>query len=249
VPTVILECEDLCKSFGGIKAADHLSLSFEAGKVTALIGPNGAGKTTIFHLISGSLKPDGGKIALNGRRIDGRPPWQVASLGVGRLFQDVRVFPRLTVRENVLVASPMNYRMKYWLDPLRTANAAAPKDQIERLLAIWDLAPHADVLAGALSYGQQKLLAMARLTIMNPLVLLLDEPTAGINLKLIPQLMAALRRLAGEGAAVVVIEHNMQVVLEVADWVYFLDEGQVTAFGLPAEVLSDSKAVRAYLGV
>lgn len=249
MPMVVLECEDLCKSFGGIKAADHLSLSFEAGRVTALIGPNGAGKTTIFHLISGSLKPDGGKITLKGSRIDGRPPWQVASLGIGRLFQDVRVFPRLTVRENLLVACPPNLRMRPWRDMLRASRPAAPKDQIETLLAIWDLAAQADVLAGALSYGQQKLLAMARLTMMNPLVLLLDEPTAGINLMLIPQLMAALRRLAREGTAVVVIEHNMQVVLDVADWVYFLDEGQLTAFGLPAEVLSDSKALHAYLGV
>jgi ABC-type branched-subunit amino acid transport system ATPase component len=232
---------------------DGFSASFEAGRVTALIGPNGAGKTTLFHLISGALTPDEGEILLGEMAIQGLRPWEVARLGVGRLFQDVRVFPRLSVLENLLVANSVPVRSSVPLALIKGGRAAQLEEQraleARRWLEVVGLEVDVSVPAGSLSYGQQKLLAMARLLATGAQVLLLDEPTSGIHPSLVTSLLRLIRKLAEEGRTVILIEHNMPVVLEVSDWVYFMDEGQVAAFGLPREVLSDDRVQLLYLGL
>lgn len=253
LPAVTLECVNLVKSFGGLRAVDGVSLSFEAGKVTGLVGPNGAGKTTLFHLICGALKPDSGEVLYRGRPIQGLPPWVIAQMGIGRLFQDVRVFPKLTVLENVLVAQAHQRGERvaaalFARPAVRREERAATAAALD-LLDFVGLADYAGQPAEALSYGQQKLLAIARLLGAGADVLLLDEPTAGVSPTLIHRLLEVIRGLAGQGCTVVLIEHNMNVVLDVADWVYFLSEGNVAAFGLPIEVLGDSSVRAAYLGL
>lgn len=249
--SVQLECRDLSKSFGGVTAVDDVDVTFEAGKVTALVGPNGAGKTTLFHLITNVVRPDAGEVLYRGQTLTGIQPWAVARLGIGRLFQDVRVFRRLTVLENILVA----------FQELENPLAALFKrrgiirrgKELESQAIAWlelvDLAAYRSELAEALSYGQQKLLAIARLLAAGADVLLLDEPSAGINPILLERLSDVIKNLAIEGKTIVVIEHNMNVVLEIAQWTYFMDDGQVTAFGLPEEVLGDVGVRTRYLGL
>jgi len=250
---VTIECRNLTKTFDGIKAVDGVSLTFEAGKVTALIGPNGAGKTTLFHLISGALRPDTGEIRYQGRRIDGLSPWYIARMGIGRLFQDVRVFNKLTVLDNVRVAfrkqdgeNPL-WALVYWPWVLRQERELTK--EARQWLAFVGLSDLEQAWAEDLSYGQQKLLALARLLAAGADVFLLDEPTAGVNPEMVRSLLRLIRHLAEEGKTIVVIEHNINVVMEIADWVFFMDEGQIVAFGLSDEVLGDRTVRAAYLGV
>jgi len=250
---VTLECRELTKAFGGVLAVKDVSAPFDGGKVTALVGPNGAGKTTLFHLMAGALVPNAGDVLYRGRSIRGLPPWEVARLGIGRLFQDVRVFKRLSVLDNVCVG----FRGQGGEQPLFALFSrhrvrrleAANREEALRWLEWVDLADHQSLPAETLSYGQQKLLTIARLLAVGADALLLDEPTAGVHPILVEQLLQVIRRLAEEGKTVVVIEHNMNVVLEVADWVYFMDEGQIAAFGSPQEVLDDPEVRATYLGL
>lgn len=248
---VQLECRDLSKSFGGVCAVDDVDVTFEAGKVTALVGPNGAGKTTLFHLITNVIQPDAGEVRYRGETLTGIRPWDVARRGIGRLFQDVRVFKRLTVLENILVAfreveSPL---VALFNRAGIIKRGKALEFQAIAWLELVDLLAYRDELAEALSYGQQKLLAIARLLAAGADVLLLDEPSAGINPILLKRLSEVIKNLASEGKTIVVIEHNMNVVLEIAQWTYFMDDGQVTAFGLPEEVLGDVGVRTRYLGL
>jgi ABC-type branched-subunit amino acid transport system ATPase component len=250
---VTLECRNLTKSFGGVHAVDRISVPFEAGKITALIGPNGAGKTTLFHLISGILRADSGEISYLGRRIDSLAPWRVGRMGIGRLFQEVRSFNKLTVMENVLVAR----REQAGENPLRSVfrRPVVRRQESEniarasRWLEIVGLDQLESARAEELSFGQQKLLALARLFHGEGNVFLLDEPTAGLNPVMVQSIIRLIRLQAKQGKTVVVIEHNMSVVAELADWVYFMDEGQIVAFGLPDEVLGDRSVRAAYLGL
>ncbi len=250
---VTVECRNLVKTFDGVRAIDDVSLEFEAGKITALIGPNGAGKTTLFHLIAGALKPDAGEIHLKGERIDGLHTWQTARKGIGRLFQDTRVFRDLTVFENALIAFKNqlgeNPLMSLLRRPAVTKQEAEMGAEARKWLNVVGLASFETARAEELSYGQQKLLALARLLATGSDVLLLDEPTAGINPHTMKSMLALMEQQAKEGKTVVIIEHNMNVVIETADWVYFMDEGLVSAFGLPNEVLGDSSIRAAYLGL
>jgi ABC-type branched-subunit amino acid transport system ATPase component len=246
-----LECRDLSKSFGGVCAVDDVDVTFEAGKVTALVGPNGAGKTTLFHLITNVIQPDAGEVRYRGQTLTGVRPWEVARRGIGRLFQDVRVFKQLTVLENILVAfrdveSPL---AALFNRPGIIRRGKALDLEAIAWLELVDLLAYRDELAEALSYGQQKLLAIARLLAAGADVLLLDEPSAGINPVLVKRLSEVIKKLASEGKTIVVIEHNMNVVLEIAQWTYFMDDGQVTAFGLPEEVLGDVGVRTRYLGL
>lgn len=249
-----LECIDLAKSFDGIHAVDHVNLHFEAGRITALVGPNGAGKTTLFHLITGFLKPDRGSILLKGKNIIGLSPWRIAEMGIGRLFQDVRVFRRMTALDNVRGA----FRAQTGENPFRAISwrpriAKEEKAITEKALGLLDfvgLTGMENEFAENLSFGQQKLLSIARLLANGAEILLLDEPTSGVNPAMISKLLDLIRRLAyEEKKTVVVIEHNMSIILELADWLYFLDEGKLTAFGIPSEVLADQNIREAYIGL
>ena len=249
----ILELRGVTKAFGGLRAADGINMGFEQGRITGLIGPNGAGKTTIFNIMSGFLRADEGEVCCRGRDITGYTPWRIAQLGIGRAFQDVHLFSRMTAMDNVLVA----FRGQTGENPLmsvfgRWKTVARDKTCRERATALLDfvgLGEKAGDLAEDLSYGQQKLLSIARLLAADADILLLDEPTAGVNPRMIDSLLDVIKRMAADGKTVVFIEHNMNVVIEIADWVYFLNEGQVDAFGTPGEVLGDAEVRKAYIGV
>jgi ABC-type branched-subunit amino acid transport system ATPase component len=249
----ILELQNVSKSFDGTKAVDGVSLGFDQGKITALIGPNGAGKTTVFNLISGFLRPDEGAISYQDKNVAGLPPWRRAQMGIGRLFQDVHLFERMSVKDNVLAA----FKNKFGESALMSVIARRKIEKKERThiteaLKLFDfvgLTDKANELAENLSYGQQKLLSIARLLANGAEFLLLDEPTAGVNPQMVGALLEIIRRLTKEGKTIAVIEHNMNIVIEIADWVYFMDEGQVVSFGLPSDVLGDPDVRRAYIGL
>lgn len=251
--TAILKLNNLTKTFDGIKAVDSVTIEFTEAKIIGLVGPNGAGKTTIFNLINGFLKPDEGEIYFKNKRIDGKSPWKIANLGIGRLFQDVRVFRKLTVLENVLLAKINNPGEQ----PLKLIFSLSKVKQVEKenreealhWINFVGLTGREDSPAESLSFGQQKLLAIARLLAGKHNLLLLDEPTAGVNPIMIRPLLELIKKIVEAGRTVIFIEHNMNVVLEIADWVYFLNEGKITSFGLPSDVLGDPEVRRAYLGI
>lgn len=248
----IIEIDKVSKSFGGVKAVDNISLSFTKGKITSLIGPNGAGKSTIFHLITGFLKPDSGSIYLKQEKINNLKTWQVAQKGVGRLFQDIRVFNKLTCLENVLLSlnkdrdeNPFSYLLK--LNNHKSLSLVC--EEAKKWLNFVGLSEKEKNYAESLSFGQQKLLAMARLLAGGFEVLLLDEPTAGVNHVFVKEIIDVIKKLSGEGKTIVIIEHNMNVVLEISDWVWFMNEGKVESFGLPADVLGERNVKETYVGL
>lgn len=248
-----LICHGLVKSFGGVRAVNDVSAQFEAGKITALMGPNGAGKTTIFHLLTGTLRPDSGRIDFKGGRIDHLSAWQIARLGVGRLFQDVRVFPKLSVFDNVMVAFRDQIGESPICSLLRRGAVLRQERELLKMADHWlhlvGLESDRSALAETLSYGQQKLLAISRLLAAGSDVLLLDEPTAGVNPNMVSSLVEVINRLAQEGKTVVMIEHDVSVIMEVADLAYFVEAGRITAFGKPSAVMNSSDTIKAYLGM
>jgi len=249
----ILELKNLTKSFGGVKAVDNVSMDFEKSKITALIGPNGAGKTTIFNIINGFIKPDKGQILFEDKDITGLPPHKISKTGIGRLFQDIRIFNKLTVLENVLVAiegqSGENFSNAIFHRKKMINEEKENIKKAEELLDFVKLLDKKDIFAENLSYGQQKLLSIARILAQDSKVLLLDEPTAGVNPVLIDSIIEVIKKLPEKEKTIILIEHNINVVLEISDWVFLLDEGRVASFGLPDEVLSDPVTREVYLGV
>jgi ABC-type branched-subunit amino acid transport system ATPase component len=249
----VLELRNVTKTFDGIKAVDDVSIGVEKGKITALIGPNGAGKTTLFNLINGFILPDYGEIYYKNKNIVGLKPWEIANLGIGRLFQDVRVFGRMKVIDNVLCAFK-NQKGEIFYYPIFAALKVKREERIlkEKALEFLDfvgLLDKKDEIAENLSFGQQRLLSIARLLANDSDLLLLDEPTAGVNPKMIEKLLDLIRKLSSSGKTIIIIEHNMNVVIEIADWVYFMNNGQIISFGLPQDVLGDPEVKRTYIGI
>lgn len=250
---VELRVEGVSKSFGAFRALHDVTLTVSLGKVTALVGPNGAGKTTLFHVIGGNLTPDSGKVILNGTDVTGLPPYKIARRHVGRLFQDVRVFPALTVAENISVS--FLHRSDYSLVTTLAwwRREAREKDRRERAvkwLEFVGLADKADMPAGELSYGQQKLLALARIVALRPALLLLDEPTAALSPAMTKKMVALIKQLVAEQKlTIALIEHNMGVVRELADYIYFLHEGTVHTHGTQKEVLENPAVRELYMGL
>ena len=248
----ILELQQVSKHFGGIKAVDELTIGFEQGKITALIGPNGAGKTTAFNLIGGLLRPDSGSMAFNGKRLFGLKPWHIARLGIGRLFQDVRLFNKMTVLENVMTAFQWQRGESLWRVAFAPWTQSTPearhKEQAMRLLQTVGLPDKANSLAENLSYGQQKLVAIARLLAADAKLLLLDEPTAGVNPVMIRQFFTTIRQLVAENCTILFIEHNMEIVRELAERAIFMSAGKIMKSGSPADVFADPNVRSAYIG-
>ena len=248
----ILELKNLSKQFGGVKAVENLSLNFSAGQITALIGPNGAGKTTVFNLIGGLIRPDSGSISFERKNLVGLTPWQIADRGIGRLFQDVRLFRKMTVLENVLTAYKFQQGESIWRALFAPWTEIKPEKERRKhaldLLEKVGLAEKAESPSEKLSYGQQKLLAIARLLAADAKVLLLDEPTAGVNRVMIEEILKTIQLLAQEGKTIVFVEHNMEVVRSLAQTVIFMSTGRATASGTPDEVLSSSEVKTAYIG-
>ncbi|WP_405922711.1 ABC transporter permease subunit [Streptomyces sp. NBC_00035] len=240
----LLRVDGLAKSFGGVRAVDDCSFTVERGSVTGLIGPNGSGKTTVFNLLDGSLTADGGSVHLGERRIDHLPRWQRAHSGLARTFQSTRVFPQLTALENLAVPS-----RTFSTAGLRTSAISGKEAaQAREWLAFVGMDAYADHHAGGLSYGQQKLIELAQALMLEPEILLLDEPAAGINPTLVERLAGIVRRLNEAGTTVVVVEHNMPLVLSLCDHIHVLAQGRVIASGPPGRIEHDPAVLDAYLG-
>jgi branched-chain amino acid transport system ATP-binding protein len=238
--------------FGGLRVLRGVSLSAEAGAVTALIGPNGAGKTALLNCINGIYRPAEGSIQVGGTEVVGKSPRRIAHLGVARTFQHVELFPRLTVLENVLVGRDRNFRggVVRWAVRLR---GAASEEVRERevglqLLEMFGLAPYAALLPEALPYEAQKLLGLARAVALEPQIILLDEPGSGLSRKEKAGLAQRIMELRRMGMAVVWIEHDVELVWECADLVHVLDAGICIASGPPDHVKADAAVTAAYFG-
>ncbi|OGL24978.1 MAG: hypothetical protein A3G44_02225 [Candidatus Rokubacteria bacterium RIFCSPLOWO2_12_FULL_73_47] len=234
MPAPVLEVEGLHKHFGGVAAVDGVSLSLAAGRIYGLIGPNGSGKTTLFNCVTGLERRNAGRVLLNGERIDGLPPWRIALKGIGRTFQIIRVFPELTALENLLVVTRGH---------LEEARARALE-----LLRFVRLEALQDEYAGNLSYGQQKLVEFARMLMRDPMLVLLDEPAAGVNRTLLNDLLEAVRQLRERGKTVLLVEHDMKVVMGLCETVFVLDHGEKIAEGPPGAIQADERVIEAYFG-
>lgn len=250
--STLLRIHRIACHFGGLRVIDDLSAELDEGRITALIGPNGAGKTTLFNLINGLLPLDAGRIELAGTRINGLSVRQITQRGVGRLFQDPRLFEGLSVFENLLVATSRHPGETPWGALLTPWRSRAAERLARESAAYWldrvGLGHLRSRPAGELSFGQQKLVAIARLMVGESRLLLLDEPTAGVAPAAIDTMLTMLRDLVDEGRTLVVVEHNMAAVLELADWVHFLDQGRLLGSGTPADLLRDPGIRRTYLG-
>ncbi len=242
----ILEVSGACKAFGGVVANRDVSLTVERGSITGLIGPNGSGKTTLFNSIVGQHPLDGGSIRFEGREIARLGVQQIARLGLARTFQQTRIFGKMDCVENMIVALPE--REGGWRHMFNPCPAQAI-EKAEQLLAFVGLYSKRRLPAGSLSFGQQKLLEFAMALMNDPTMLLLDEPTAGINPTLINGLIDRLKRANRDfGITLLVIEHNMRVIMSLAQHIYCMSVGRVLASGPPERVRDDPRVVDAYLG-
>ena len=241
----MLQIRSLSKSFGGVKAADDVTLDFADGSLTAVIGPNGAGKSTFFNLITGALRPDSGQILLNGVDLAGRSPPEIVRHGIGRAFQVASIFPSLTVQETMLAAVCADQRQAGVLH--RRFPLAETRDRAEHAMELLGLAAKRNRVAATLSHGDQKLLDIALALVLDPRVLLLDEPTAGMGVEDVERTIELIRGIRA-GRTVVLVEHNMNVVASLADRVTVLQHGKVLAEGPYAEIRHDPRVITAYLG-
>jgi branched-chain amino acid transport system ATP-binding protein len=248
----LLEVRDLSVRFGGIRAVSGVSLAVGAGEILSIIGPNGAGKTTIFNVVTGLYRPTTGEVRLRGRPISLLPPHARAQLGVARTFQNIRLFRDLTVGENVRVARYGRARAGLLESLLRTPGFRRERSETDaRVAALLEgvgLRDRSGELARNLPYGDQKRLELARALAVEPSVLLLDEPAAGMSTGEADALMALIRGLRDRGLAIVLVEHHIRVVMGVSDRVFVLNHGERIAEGPPAAVRRDPAVIAAYLG-
>jgi ABC-type branched-subunit amino acid transport system ATPase component len=247
----MLAVKGLHKSFGGIKAVDGCHFSVRQGSITSLIGPNGAGKSTVFNLVTGLMQPDSGEVILKGEPVVGLPPHEIARMGVARTFQLIRLFPNLTVMDNLLLAKEhLGERLLNVLarPGVVKQEVRANRERCMEFLRLVGLAEKRDSLAKSLSYGQQKLAEIARVLATEADLLLLDEPVAGVTPAMRQQIHRLLLELRREGRTVLLIEHDMNFVMDLSDEVVVLDHGREIAVGPPEAVRSDPRVLEAYLG-
>lgn len=249
----LLELSRVSRSFGGIRAVDEASFSVQPGTITGLIGPNGAGKSTVFNLVTGYLRPDSGVIRLRGEEITHLPPHAIVRRGVARTFQIPREIPSLTVRENLMLAPRDQAGELPWNAWFRRRQVQAEEqrwaDRANEILALLQLESLADEYAGHLSGGQKKLLELGRALMQDATLILLDEPGAGVNPTLMHRLVAVLRHLREQGRTLVLIEHDMDLITRLCDWVVVMDNGRPLTEGTPAQVQREPRVLEAYLGV
>jgi len=251
--SAVLELDQVSKRFGGLAAVQDLSFDVQPGRITSLIGGNGAGKTTVFNLITGYLAPDAGHIRFRGQRIDGLAPHKIARTGISRGFQELRLFNRLTALDNVQAAVPQQkgesiLRAIFGGQELREESQAT-ETLSRQILDDLTISHQVDTLAEQLSYGQQKLLALGRLVAAKGDFLLLDEPTSGLSPAMVDDFCDRMKALVASGRSILLIEHNVEIVMRLSDWVIVLHQGGKIAEGTPDEVRRNSAVMHTYLGL
>lgn len=249
---MILQVDRLVKSFFGLSVVDHISFSVAEQELLSIIGPNGSGKTTLFNVISGHLPPDGGTVTFEGSNITGQPAHRIALRGISRTFQDVRLFASLSVMDNLLLALQQhqeeNLLGRFFHSRSVTAYERVAVERAHEMLALINLGQYADFPAGQLSYGQRKLLQFGLAIIPDPTLLLLDEPAAAVNPTMINAIKQRIVDFNKQGKAVVLIEHNMDVVMDISHRILVMDYGEVIAEGPPDAIRNNPLVLEAYFG-
>jgi branched-chain amino acid transport system ATP-binding protein len=248
----LLIVENVRIAFGGLVAVDGVSFAVQRGEIFALIGPNGAGKTTLFNIISGIYAPQGGRIVLDGEDVSGLPPHQLARRGLSRTFQNLQIFFRMSAVENVMAGRHLHEKRNvlahlFALPSVRAQNRAT-RACAEKLLALVGLSGAADTLAGSLPYGALKRLEIARALATEPKILLLDEPAAGCNPTETEEIDAVIKMITAQGIAVILVEHDMRMVMNISNRIHVLDRGRTLAEGTAEAVRADPAVMAAYLG-
>lgn len=250
---MFLKVENLTKRFGGLVAVDNFSMEITRRQITGLIGPNGAGKTTVLNMLSGLYRPDGGSIVFEDREISGKRPFEIARMGIGRTFQNIRLFNELNVLENVKIAHGWRSRDNLLLTMVGGTRVSRAEEEItrkaEECLERLDLLRLKNEYPGNLPYGTQRRVEIARALGSDPKLLLLDEPAAGLNPNEVQELMATLRKLVEDlDISIVLIEHRMEIVLNLCEWIFVLDFGKKIAEGTPKQIRENPAVIAAYLG-
>lgn len=243
----LLRAEGLNKSFGGVRAVQNVSIAVPENSIFALIGPNGAGKSTLLNLLSGIYQPDAGSLYFDETNLIGLPAHQRARLGIARTFQKIRLFKQLTLLENVLAGFHIHQDVPFWKCLLR-GDTGRFRDEARELLAFVGLDARSGERAGALPYGRQRMLEIARALATRPRLFMLDEPAAGLNAAEMEFLLKRLEQICLRGVTVVVVEHNMDLVMNVAQRVFVMDHGVALYEGTPREVQANPQVIEAYLG-
>lgn len=244
--TDLLAVDGVSKAFGGLQALTGCSLRLEEGVIAGLIGPNGSGKTTLFNVLTGFVRRDSGEMRFRGRRFEAESPESAFALGIGRTFQLTRIFPRVTVLENMLIATQHH---EGWVrSMMRRPGSREQHERAMDLLSFVGLDRSAGDLAGTLSYGQRKLLELAYVLVADPSVLLLDEPTGGVNPALVEEIAARIMELNKQGKTFLIVEHNLDFVMNLCEVITVMEYGQSIMTGSPEQVRKDPKVLDAYLG-
>ena len=253
----LLTVNQLTKNFGGLAAVSHVNITLEDNELVGLIGPNGAGKTTLFNLLSGVYEPSSGDVLFNiggkEERLNGVKPYKIADLGLSRTFQNIRLFKDLTVMDNVLIAMNSKNKEGFFSTILRLPKfyqtEEMMRNKVRELLSIFDLEEKENTLARNLPYGQQRRLEIVRALATEPKILFLDEPAAGMNPQETAELTALIRQIQKDfGLTIVLIEHDMNLVMDVCERIYVLEYGQIIAEGNPDEIKNNPRVIEAYLG-
>ncbi|WHH61261.1 ABC transporter ATP-binding protein [Petroclostridium sp. X23] len=251
---IALKLEEISKNFGGIKASNEININIPQNMIYGIIGPNGAGKTTLFNMITGVYTPTKGDIKFFGKSIIGKKTHEIATLGIARTFQNIRLFGDLTVYENVLIACQKNITYNFWQSLLKTSECRRQEktmaDICETALKNVGLSEHKDQRAKNLPYGMQRRLEIARGLVTNPKIILLDEPAAGMNEDESKQLAGFIKEiLNGFGITIIIIDHHMDVIMSICDRISVLNFGKLLAEGTPDEIQNNQEVIEAYLGV
>ncbi len=248
----LLEVSRLHKKFGGLHAVNDVSFGVEKGAIKSVIGPNGAGKTTLFNLITGSLSATSGKVQFSGKNIQGRKPHQIAACGIARTFQNVKLFHDMTALENVMVGrhirSSAGFTVSMLKMPWTLREEKRILDKSMELLELLEVAEYADVEATSLSFGQQRAVEFARALALEPTLLLLDEPAAGLNIYETAEVGRLITRIRDLGITVLLVEHDMSLVMEISDEIVVLSFGQKIAEDVPAAIQNNNEVIKVYLG-
>ena len=249
----LLDVKNLTKNFGGLTAVGDVTMHLNEGELVGLIGPNGAGKTTLFNLLTGVYEPSEGSVSLDGTLLNNKKPYKIASLGLSRTFQNIRLFKDMTVLENVLVGMANQNKSHVFASFLRLPKFYQSEEELRQkamdLLAIFNLDGDADTLAKNLPYGQQRRLEIVRALATEPKILFLDEPAAGMNPQETAELTQLIRQIKEEfDITIMLIEHDMSLVMEVTERIYVLEYGRLIAHGTPDEIKNNQRVIEAYLG-